>query len=426
MLFALRFALRALLGFFMCLPNRHVLSHKSIGLRPSVRRFIIYRIVYTMSCSIDFDDVLNADLCSNVCSYLDVSYDADSPDSPDGLAGNTKTKPSNPKKKKQDNGRVEWVFTWNNYPENYKEFFSPDIPDVDQYTFGREVGDEKETPHLQGYIRFKKYKKKRLTWLKNQIHPQIRWAYRSKNSTSRQAIEYCWKEDPNPVCYRTGRPPKLLKFDNMYPWQQDIRRMVRHRDEDATFWSEITKWHHWPSGVKTLDREWWVRYYKPDRSIIWLYCKDGGCGKSQLGKYLCVKERAIIVDGKTADMKYLVNERIKQGAEPDLIIMDISRSKKKHKIDYGGIEEIKNGLFVSTKYECGMVVMNPPMIIIFANFEPDYEKLSYDRWICHEIVDKKLVSRFINGERIPDHVSEMHTNEGDFPSLNVLEDVLNF
>ena len=50
-------------------------------------------------------------------------------------------------------------------------------------------------------------------------------------------------------------------------------------------------------------------------------------------------------------------------------------------VSYGAIEKIKNGYYMCSKYESKPIIRNPPHIIIMANFEPDYEALSKDRWI---------------------------------------------
>uniref|UniRef100_UPI004049B2EE hypothetical protein n=7 Tax=Pseudomonadati TaxID=3379134 RepID=UPI004049B2EE len=58
---------------------------------------------------------------------------------------------------------------------------------------------------------------------------------------------------------------------------------------------------------------------------------------------------------------------------------DIPRSQLDY-LSYTGIEEVKNGCFFSSKYESEMVLYNSPHIIVFANEEPTYHKLSSDRW----------------------------------------------
>ena len=50
------------------------------------------------------------------------------------------------------------------------------------------------------------------------------------------------------------------------------------------------------------------------------------------------------------------------------------------------IEDLKNGRYASTKYDCEVVIGNSPHIICFANFlPPDLTKLSLDRWLIGHI-----------------------------------------
>lgn len=74
--------------------------------------------------------------------------------------------------------------------------------------------------------------------------------------------------------------------------------------------------------------------------------------------------------------------------------MDISRSAKGYTredgtqnsfVNFTAIEELKNGTFISTKYNTKRMRGPSPHVVIFANFEPDYTVLSKDRWIIGEI-----------------------------------------
>ena len=56
-----------------------------------------------------------------------------------------------------------------------------------------------------------------------------------------------------------------------------------------------------------------------------------------------------------------------------------------NKISYDAIESIKNGLICNTKFETGYKAFGEVHIIVFANMEPDYEKLSEDRWEVHPL-----------------------------------------
>ena len=62
-----------------------------------------------------------------------------------------------------------------------------------------------------------------------------------------------------------------------------------------------------------------------------------------------------------------------------MIIIDIPRSKSEF-VSYSGIEEIKDMFFFCGKYESSMVCGENPHVIVFSNTEPDYDKLSSDRW----------------------------------------------
>lgn len=47
--------------------------------------------------------------------------------------------------------RRDWFLTWNNYtPDNITQL----TQSKSQYVFQEEIGEEKKTPHLQGYIKF--------------------------------------------------------------------------------------------------------------------------------------------------------------------------------------------------------------------------------------------------------------------------------
>jgi len=82
------------------------------------------------------------------------------------------------------------------------------------------------------------------------------------------------------------------------------------------------------------------------------------------------------VSGKPKDIKYQIAQ-CKE--DPDIIIWDVPRSAKSY-INYVAMEEIKGGVFCSTKYETKPVIINWPHVLCFANFEPEYDKMSKDRW----------------------------------------------
>lgn len=80
-------------------------------------------------------------------------------------------------------------------------------------------------------------------------------------------------------------------------------------------------------------------------------------------------------------MKYAVSVT---NPPPKIVILDIPRDQY-NKISYTGIEEVKNGLFFSGKYESKMHTQNQPHVICFANCRPRLDGVSPERWIIKNI-----------------------------------------
>lgn len=240
-----------------------------------------------------------------------------------------------------------WAFTWNNYPEDWGSFLERSAPDLNFWVAGKEVAPSTGTPHLQGYLEaVERLRPTELGW-----PPQIHW---EKARGSRAAnVKYCTKEGdwesshPLDVQREVAAKESLRLIQSLRPWQQEVVDLVSQVPDERTI--------HW--------------YWEP----------DGGVGKSSLVKLLCAKHGALVCAGKAADMKHMVAERCKRQRPPIVVIFDIPRSSLGY-LSYTGIEEIKNGCFASTKYESGMVVMNSPHVLVFANHEPDYQAMSLDRW----------------------------------------------
>lgn len=282
--------------------------------------------------------------------------------------GNTNLKLSS---KKQDSAAVAWCFTWNNYPNvgslSSCEVFSSKSSEISRLVAGREVG-ENGTPHLQGYVEF--IKKKRFTELKKLFPDGIHWEKKSKKSSKMQAIQYCWKEDKEPFVMNIRPPAKSLAYDDLYPFQKMIVDMCKSVPDD--------------------------------RTINWYYETKGNVGKSALVKYLCLNCGALVCAGKAADMKFLIVKYLnKHGSAPPIIIMDIPRTSLDY-LSYAGMEEIKNGCFASTKYECEMAIFDSPHVLCFANEPPRIDNMSKDRW---NIVN-------LDSKTVPDTPPNSPINEG--------------
>lgn len=246
----------------------------------------------------------------------------------------------------------KWFFTFNNYSND-------DIRDLEtcfkslqgcKYVFQEEIGSE-GTPHLQGQIHLAKA----MRWSEFKLSKKIHW---EKTRNENKAINYCRKLDTrNGKIYTNMKIPKPIQRiakENLYDFQKEI--------------------------VNIIEQE-------PDpRKIFWYVDEEGGKGKSELCRYLCLEHEAILLAGKAGDMKYgIMKYNEKRGYYPEVILIDLPRTFNSDYLCYTGIEEIKNGMFFNTKYESDMVIFNRPHIFIFSNSIPDKEKLSKDRWIIKHI-----------------------------------------
>lgn len=240
-----------------------------------------------------------------------------------------------------------WVFTLNNWQEDELNQLLEKTKDgsIKRYTWQEEIGKECGTPHLQGFIEFVNKQRPKEIIKIDRIH----W---EKCRDINAAINYCSKDDTATgkrwTNIKKDKPLKLIKREQFYDWQKKI--------------------------IDILDKE-------PDnRTVNWFWEPTGSVGKTQFCKYICVNYEAVYVSGKSSDVKHFIIEcKENNGIYPEIIIIDVPRCSQDY-INYEIIEKLKDGIFFSGKYTTGMVIMNSPHIIIFANEEPLSYKLSLDRW----------------------------------------------
>ena len=138
-----------------------------------------------------------------------------------------------------------------------------------------------------------------------------------------------------------------------------------------------------------------------DRIVHWVYDEVGNTGKTWLAKFAYLMrptKTAWVHNGATKDIMKLLSDR---ASDLEVVFFDLSRCNLE-RINWDAIERIKNGMIMSTKYDVKSCIIDPPVLVCFANFEPDLEKLSIDRWrIWHlensllytiPIVDRKMGS----------------------------------
>ena len=253
----------------------------------------------------------------------------------------------------QSPGKRHYCFTLNNPTIEEKETInSSNI--IEKAVVQEEVG-ESGTVHLQGYIMLDK--KRRITELKKLF---LQRAHYEGANNIKKSIEYCQKKDS--------------KVTNGYEFYKNIKKeipLTKIKFETLT------------EKQKTLVND--ILEFKSDyRKILFIIDFKGGFGKSYIAKYFYdqVEGSLITNGGKASDINFILKEWIEQKNNLNYIIFDIPRCSADY-INYSVMENIFNGLITSAKYESCILRFNPPKTIVcFLNDEPDYEKLSKDRYVC--------------------------------------------
>lgn len=282
-----------------------------------------------------------------------------------GEGGNTST-PS----KKQVSPSLRWIFTLNNYTEEeYSAIKEMVIYKCRYAIIGREHTNLQEyglTPHLQGYIEFKK--KARPIAIFGFISTKIRWA---KAKGNRHKQDYCEKEGD----FWKYPDPYKTEIKNFYWWQKDI--------------------------IKELSRD------ADDRTINWIWETEGCAGKTVFQKWIHQRYKDVLVlSGKQEDMKNgIIQWHNATSRLPKIILINIPRVACNH-VSIAGIESVKDMFFFCGKYEGGMVNGANPHVYVFANQEPCRFDMSEDRWNIRNIQFDRELKRTVLEEMLRVHSSK--------------------
>jgi len=283
--------------------------------------------------------------------------------SPNGSSGSSGGVILNPPRIKEyrPSPAKSWIFTWNNYPENWKEILVPGFQgssNVTGYIAGKEVAPTTGTPHLQGYVEFRE-KARPMGLLPKQV------CWKSARGTTNQNFKYCSKEEDYVSWGTVVYTPPFSVNIVLRPWQIKIRDICLQEYED--------------------------------RLIYWFWEPKGRAGKTTFQKWMYLHlDGVMVLCGKASDMKNGVLEyEEKHKCFPKIVLINIPRCQDTDYISWQGIEEIKDMFFFSPKYHGGQVCDANPHVFIFSNFEPPLQKMSPDRWKVEEILPEPALLRLL-------------------------------
>jgi len=205
-----------------------------------------------------------------------------------------------------------------------------------KYIIGNEICPSTGRQHYQFF--FQSINKSGVRF--STLHKEFPYTHFEKTYSSLEAnFKYCSKAGS----YTTNiylYIPKLTR-DTMYPWQKQVLDLVL-----------------------TMPDE---------RSIYWFW-GEGNTGKTTMAKYLSFYHDAIPLRGKSSDILHCVAEH------DSMIYLFIAPRTCEDYFPYEALELVKDGYFMSGKYESKPIIRACPHVIVMANFEPNLLKLSIDRW----------------------------------------------
>lgn len=245
-----------------------------------------------------------------------------------------------------------WCFTLNNYTEKNLsqclEYFR-----AKKFTFiiGKEVG-ESGTPHLQGYLR-------------------------NKNQISFSTLQ------------------KALPGAHLEAALGDQESNYIYCSKGGDFVSNITvkKSVNVLAKPKITPRNWQTKVIdlienEPDsRCINWFYDANGNTGKTTLCDHIISEYEDVMyfTGGKSTDICSQALLQNEDGKGLKVCLFDFTRTCE-GRVSYASMEALKNGLINSPKYKGGSLRLDYyPIIIVFANFQPEQKSLSQDRWRITDI-----------------------------------------
>lgn len=303
-----------------------------------------------------------------------------------------------PNKKRKRKYAKRWCFTLNNYTvDEYEKLQCIGENQCTYMILGKEHGEDRSTPHIQGYCIFKQ--RKDFTVVKKMIpraHLEVARGsssdnkkYCSKDGDYWENGEFsetaekqsCLSEAVSSVLSGENAENMLETYGGAYVVQHknihQVASSILAQKHQNTLTFENATLRNWQQHIfdilqKQLDEN-------DDRTVLWVVDAIGNCGKSWFAKYLFStlgSSRVFITHNcSTRDITYAYNYQ-------DICIFDLGRSSG---VNYEVLEMFKDGVIFSSKYESGLKVRSTCAVLVLSNFLPDRSQLSQDRWLIYEL-----------------------------------------
>jgi hypothetical protein len=286
----------------------------------------------------------------------------------------------------QDIQSKNFCFTLNNYSEEDVLRLNELAGSVQYLIYGKEVGSDTGTPHLQGFVQFKS--RFRFNQAKDKISGRC---HLERARDAQKARDYCCKDgdftefgtllvagsrndlEEFKLAVQTGTTNTSELRENHSKVFARFPRFCIEYICDNTPDPEIQMYplRSWQEELsQLLNRE------PDDRKINFVVDLVGNTGKTWFAHYYkrIHKDVQILLPGKKADLAYCIEVTSR------VIFLDAPRCKQTDFIFYDFLEELKNGYIFSGKYESRFKALRKLHVVVLMNERPDMDKLSVDRY----------------------------------------------
>lgn len=313
--------------------------------------------------------------------------------------------------------------TLNNYTDDELNHLrqvcvSPDTK-IKYITFNQEVGTEEGTPHLQIYAQA--YTKLSIKQWHTILGPRISNIVATQNIE--RTIKYCqgytWDQNTSTYVHKDGssttfeeygKPPKTdqgqrtdLESAASEVRKRPLREILLDGTHDNAILSHIAAFEKLDAVCKqersylaakeehnaylaTRERQPWeyklkeiVEEDQDTRAIHWFVDTEGETGKTVNAKDLYFNHNAYYcTGGKAVDIFHAYDNQ-------PIVVFNIvaSSCKETHEYLYKVLEEFKDGIFSSGKYNSCIKTFKIPQVIVFSNDYADTSKMKKTRIHTH-------------------------------------------
>lgn len=293
----------------------------------------------------------------------------------------------------------QYFYTFCNYTEETREKLIKYLEEhAKHHVCGREIAPTTGMPHLQGVFALRK--KQRWNCIKNRLHAAIGNQNLSLQVTRnyKAATKYCKKEGD---FYEHGTPPPKGGGHSLDPFKAAVETgnftTVELRKKFSGCFAQYRTFcidyiadcapkpaaHSLPGPFRPFQRA--LKEYIDGpinrREILFVVDKVGNNGKSTFAMH-CIDndpmERTDMVEMGKKDNMFYDFSAFEPSQYPNVLFVDCERADA-HLMQYGTLVKIKEGRFISHKFQNKRIRYSPPHMIVLMNEHPNYAELSLDR-----------------------------------------------